>query len=194
MSDLDRAVHPLYPDVPATEWADAKAKVALLVQDKVGTALGDPWDIAEDAVRRAYEPTAPVWDRSKKSLARYLGSFANSMMANGLRKLEFKSTRPIDHADLADAAAAGEDPEEATARAEADAIAASRLAQVRAIVRDDACCITLLDAMARGVLKTHKEAIALGFTYRQVELAREKMERAALKVLDTEARAARKKS
>ena len=121
-----------------------------LVVGRVGTTLGDPWDIAEDAVRRAYEPTAPFWDREKKSLAKYLGSFANSMVANGLKKLETKSSRPLEHADLADAVYEGDSPEEIVSHRQALQRTGERMAKIREAVKDDPCCVALVDATLAG--------------------------------------------
>ena len=194
MAGPPRPLHPLHPDVTADEWEEAKRKVVYLVVGRVGTTLGDPWDIAEDAVRRAYEPTAPFWDREKKSLAKYLGSFANSMVANGLKKLETKSSRPLEHADLADAVYEGDSPEEIVSHRQALQRTGERMAKIREAVKDDPCCVALVDATLAGEPKPFEVALAKGFTYRQVELAREKMQRAAMKVVAAEPRIGGKKS
>jgi len=182
-----------YPDVTEEEWAHVADVITLLVHSKVGSALGPPGDIASEAIRRVQEPLAPEWDRANKTLARHVGSFANSLVANGIRKLEFSNTRPLEHADLARAVDPSENPEETYARVQEEAIAAAKFKKVREAVADDACCVALLDAVAARAKRPFERALAAGFTYRQVELAREKIGRAAVHVQAEWARALRKK-
>jgi hypothetical protein len=189
MAGEARPLHPLYPDLTAADWEAAEQKVALIVLGRVGQTLGDPRDIAASAVRRAYEPTAPVWDRKNKPLARYLGSFANSMIANALRKLELASTRPLRDSDLAIPANDDWSPEEAVSRAEAASIEARRLAELRQELADDRCCSILIDTYAEGERQPSKRAFAAGFTDRDVEAARLRIARAAARIVRAEARA-----
>jgi hypothetical protein len=84
---------PHEPAASAWQWASVEEIVFRIVQKKAGQNLGPPLDIAREAIRRAQEPTTPAWDRGKKTLARHVGSFANSLMANAFRKLEFTTTR-----------------------------------------------------------------------------------------------------
>jgi hypothetical protein len=183
---------PRYPDVTPAQWARVEKLVTILVADKAKDHLGDPKDIAAEAIRRAQEPTTREWDRSK-SLARHVGSFANSLMANGFRKLAFKTTDAVDPATFEEMNDPAVPPDEAYTEQEARAIADARLTRIRELVADDGCCVILLDAGRRGEKRPHKLAEAGGFTYRQVELAREKIQRAGLKVVEEETRAARKK-
>jgi hypothetical protein len=184
---------PRYPDVTAEEWAFVEQRVFLIVQKKAGDNLGPPLDIAREAIRRAQEPTTPAWDREKKTLVRHVGSFANSLMANAFRKLEFTTTRRAEEDEFDRVAATSENPEEALAQAETAARDAAHVAMTRAAVADDACCVALLDAVKRQEKRPSEHALAAGFTYRQIELAREKIGRAAHRIAADEARAARKK-
>jgi hypothetical protein len=193
MSQQGRAPHPKYPDVTQKEWALAEHRVFVMIASRIGNALGDPSDLAKKAVARAYEPTAPEWDRTKKTLAQYLGSFANSMMANGFRRHEYKTTSQLSEAHLETAKSAADTPEEAFAEAEAEANLTRRMTKVREVLKDEPCCVLLLDAVLRREPKPYQAAIEAGFTYRDVELAREKMERAAARIVLAEARAAARK-
>jgi hypothetical protein len=186
---------PRYPDVTAADWVRVHKVITIMVARHTKGALGDPRDIATEAIRRAQEPTTREWDRTKP-LHRHVGSFANSLMANGFRKQAFLTTDLTDPAAferVIDETSRVEGPEEALARAQANARAASRIATLRDVLKEDGCCVVLLDAVAAHEEKPHEQATAAGFTYRQVELAREKIERAATKLAADEARTARKK-
>jgi len=83
LSGFPRPVHRRYPDLTEAEWVHAERTVAYLVAVNAGVTLGDPRDVAIEAVRRAYLPAAPAWDRAHQTLASYLATFTNVAIPTG---------------------------------------------------------------------------------------------------------------
>jgi hypothetical protein len=162
---------PRYPDISPSRWAAVESFVTALVLKRAGEALGDPRAIAAEALHRAQDP----------------------LVANGFRKLEKATTSQVEPGELEELAISDRDTEKEYEEAKAEAIAATKLAKLRDILPDDRCCLLLLDAVTCGDRKPFEKAMAGGFSYREVKLARGKIGRAAVRIREDEARAQRMK-
>jgi hypothetical protein len=180
--------HRLYPQISQEEWADAEDRMTEFIRRKAKDALGDPRDLARKVIVHAFKPETKPWDPAQRTLILYLGSIANSMMANAFRKKSFKLEVPLYTSTLAKEPDPRESPEEAVLRDEAMAQAEERLRRLEEALEGDRCSLILIDAAQRGERHAHRLAEAAGFSYREVELARERIGRAVEKVVREEAR------
>jgi DNA-directed RNA polymerase specialized sigma24 family protein len=178
------------PRYVGVDWRATQNKLRLYAFSKTKNAEHAE-DVAQTCIRRAFEQTALPWDREKQTILDYLGSYANTEIANARKSFWNKRVRfELTDALLETQGAFGADAE-SVHRTMTDELRHDRLfAALQRRLLGHVLPLFLLDLYDKGTSHANESTEAAegrGYTKDAIHSARVRIHRELAKLLDEEA-------